>query len=187
LHPKKGLKLLIETFLTLSNRREFQDWRLLLAGNGSPAYVQELRRLVQDKGGDEHVIFTGWLDGREKIAAFRDSALFALPSYQENFGLALLEAMSFGVPVLVSRNIDLATEIEHARAGWVTSLEGDAFAAVLADALLDHQERARRGQAGRRLVDSRFTWSQVAHQLTGFYEQLLSDSNEARSERNAQN
>jgi glycosyltransferase involved in cell wall biosynthesis len=172
LHPKKGLELLLNAFLPLVKQPEFAGWRLVMAGEGEAGYVASLQHLVKKQQGNGSVIFAGWLDGAQKSAALQDAALLALPSFQENFGLCVIEALACGVPVLVSRQVNLAPLIEAASAGWVTSLEPAQLSHTLTDALRDSDARARRGNAGRELVNEKFTWPAVASELIALYQSL---------------
>jgi glycosyltransferase involved in cell wall biosynthesis len=176
LHQKKGLELLLPAFLALIKRRGFADWRLVLAGDGAADYVASLRQLVRAQGGDAHVLFAGWLDGARRQATLQQAALLALTSYQENFGLCVVEAWACGVPVLVSPHVNLAPEIEAAGAGWIAPLERDALEQVLADALGDAAERARRGALGRNLVSTRFAWSAIAVRLCALYDAVAKNA-----------
>ncbi|HWQ14974.1 MAG TPA: glycosyltransferase [Roseiflexaceae bacterium] len=176
LHPKKGLEVFLEAFQQVVRQPALGHWRLVVGGDGEPSYVASLKRLARGMagGGPSAVTFTGWLAGREKAAALRGASLFALPSRQENFGLAVVEAMACGVPVLVSPQVNLAEEVQAAGAGWVAPLDGDHLARVLAEALADADARAARGAAGRRLALERFTWPAVAAQLLELYRSLRS-------------
>jgi len=169
LHFKKGVELLLRAYLDLVREPEFAHWHLVIAGDGDAAYVQSLERLAARDGRGGSVLFTGWLAGSEKTAALRGAALFVLPSRQENFGLAAVEAMVCGVPVLVSSQVNLAEEIKVAGAGWVAALERRALAVALAEALSDEVERHRRGGEGRQLVLRRFTWPTVVRELMALY------------------
>jgi glycosyltransferase involved in cell wall biosynthesis len=174
LHPKKNIELLLEVFLALVKRREAFDWRLVIAGDGEAGYVDSLKRLVKQKDSEQRVLFSGWLDGAERASALRSAALLALPSHQENFGLAAAEALACGVPVVVSEHVNLAPEIEKYGAGWVTSLDAEKFSNTLMEALQDEAECYRRGGAGRELVLQRFSWDEVATQLLNLYETVKS-------------
>jgi glycosyltransferase involved in cell wall biosynthesis len=170
LHHKKGLGLLLPTFLSVVKRPEFSEWRLVLAGEGNAEYVGTLRGLAEKEDPEGRVVFAGWLEGARKMAALRQASVLALTSYQENFGLCVIEALACGVPVVVSPYVNLAPEIEEAGAGWVAPLERGALEDTLAEIMHDAQARARRGAAGRELVRRRFTWSAVADQLAAVYD-----------------
>ena len=175
-HEKKGLDLLIGAFLDVAHRHELQMWRLVIAGDGEPRYMDGLRALAARNGGQELVVFSGWLEGQARLDALRGAGLVAAPSHQENFGLSVVEALACGVPVLVSPHVNLAAEIEAAGAGWVVTLEHAALVASLRDAMRDAGERMRRGRAGRALVCRRFTWSAVGEQLLAVYRKATDQS-----------
>jgi len=170
LHPKKGLEDFIDVFLSATAPGDLRNWRLLLAGNGEPKYVAALERLVQAREATDRVIFTGWLDGEKRRTVLSEASLVALPSRQENFGLAVAEALACGVPVLVSTKVNLAEEIRAAGAGWVTSLDRFSQVATLIQALRAPAERSLRGAAGQKLVAEHFTWRAVGRQLVELYE-----------------
>lgn len=176
LHPIKGLELFLRAFLGVTRREEFRHWRLVVAGEGEPKYVASLKRLAEKQDGDGRVLFTGWVDGAEKVSALQEAALLALPSHHENFGLSLVEALARGVPVLVSTGVNLSQEIAATGAGWVARLEGGDLSKALAEALREERERASRGSAGRELVRSRYTWPVVAAQLADFYRSVARHS-----------
>jgi glycosyltransferase involved in cell wall biosynthesis len=171
LHPKKGLELLLPAFLSLVRRDEFKEWKLVLAGDGDAEYVQSLRDLVEKEKGNEHVIFAGWLEGNRKEAALRNASLLALTSYQENFGLCVIEALAYGVPVVVSADVNLAGEIAAANAGWITEVSASAIEKSLSDAMISESERLKRGKNGRELA-SHFAWPGVTDQLLELYSSI---------------
>lgn len=170
LHPKKGLELFLDVFLEATSAAEHQHWRLVIAGDGDPAYVAGLMQLAQLRNADKRIIFTGWLGGLDKVAALQGAAVLVLPSHQENFGLVVAEALACGVPVLVSSHVNLAAEIVAAEAGWVTPLERPALLATLREALQNDDERRRRGARGRELARTRFTWPVIATELGALYQ-----------------
>ncbi len=117
LHPKKNIELLLRVFLAVTDAPELNDWRLVIAGDGEPDYVGRLKQIVEEQGAGDRVVFTGWLDGAERVSALRNASLLALISHQENFGLAAVEALACGVPVIVSEGVNLASKIEESRRG----------------------------------------------------------------------
>lgn len=172
IHPKKGYELLIESFGALKRQGTFSDWHLIFAGDGDAVYVDQLKKLAESNGLNGDVRFVGWLEGERKFQALKASALLALPSYQENFGISLVEAMACGVPVLVSPQVNLAPEIATAGAGWVTPSNPQTLTETLKEALGNEQERHRRGHNGRKLAN-RFSDKTVAAELIRLYQSLL--------------
>jgi len=168
LHPKKGLDVLIDAFMSLVQKPQFSDWRLMIAGDGPSEYVSMLKA----KAADDRIKFTGWLDGDEKNAVLSGASLLVLPSHQENFGLCVMEALAQSVPVLVSPNVNLAPEIAAANAGWIAAIDRTALEKRLAEALLDRDELTRRGRAGLQLA-LRYSWENSARELADLYRTVI--------------
>jgi glycosyltransferase involved in cell wall biosynthesis len=172
LHPKKGLDVFVEAFVALVRKPEFKDWKLILAGEGPPEYVKALQQRVASHQAEESVLFPGWLEGEAKDAFLRHASLLALPSYHENFGLCVMEALASGVPVLVSPHVNLAHEIAAAGAGWIAAVDARALESALAEALGRDDERGIRGRAGKHLARE-FSCESVASRLNEMYTAVL--------------
>jgi len=169
LDPKKGIDTLIDAFHTVASDRELQPWRLVIAGDGEQAFVQVLRERAARGAAGPRIEFAGWVSGARKRELVRGASLFALASRQENFGIALAEAMAAGVPVVTSPDVNLAPEITAASAGWIAT--DTMLPSILLGAMRDEHGRAERGARGRTLAES-FRWSRVATELTALYESL---------------
>src|SRR5690606_29935476 len=124
-------------------------WRLVIAGDGLPAYVETLREAAARGAAADRIAFTGWVEGIDKRRLVTGATAFASPSAQENFGLSVMEAMAAGVPALVSPGVNLADEIHTASAGWVVERQPAALAACLTRIFDDALDRERRGLAAR--------------------------------------
>jgi glycosyltransferase involved in cell wall biosynthesis len=172
LHPKKGLEVLVDAFLSLMQQPEFQAVRLVLAGEGEASYVQMLKRKVENRHAAQSILFPGWLSGEKKDAVLRNASLLALPSHQENFGVCVIESLTCGVPVLISPHVNLAEQIETAGAGWVAEIDEVKLKTAMAEALGSKSERERRGRAGQDLAKN-FTWPLVATQLNELYQSVV--------------
>jgi glycosyltransferase involved in cell wall biosynthesis len=172
IHPKKGFEMLIKSFAALKKSGSFGDWRLVFAGDGDAGYVDQLKALARQTGLNGDAIFAGWLDGDQKYAALKGASLLAMPSYQENFGISLIEAMAYSVPVLVSPHVNLAPKIKEERAGWITELNKEHLAGTLAEALGSLEERNRRGDKARALAQS-FAAPIIAKKLFDLYQSLI--------------
>jgi glycosyltransferase involved in cell wall biosynthesis len=117
LHEKKGCELLIEAFATMRNSTGAdQPLDLVMAGPASDdEYQRHLRSMTSSQSG---ITFTGMLSGSQKWGAFSGADAFILPSHQENFGIAVVEALACGTPVLISNKVNIWREIEAAGAGY---------------------------------------------------------------------
>lgn len=169
LHPKKGLDVLIDAFLSLVEKPQFAEWRLMIAGDGPIEYVSMLKEKAR---GSSHITFTGWLDGDEKDAVLSGASLLVLPSRQENFGLCVVEALAQSVPVMVSPNVNLAAEIAAANAGWIAPIDKVALVETLTEALADRNELTRRGRAGLQL-SQKYSWENSARELVDLYRVVI--------------
>ena len=173
LHPKKQPEVALAAFAKVCSGDS--STALVIAGPGDGRYITSLERLARRLDIRDQVIFTGPLWGDAAREAYRAAAAFLLPSWQENFGHTVAEAMAAGCPVIVSDRVDLAPDVKAARAGFVTppTIEGttEALRAILEDAAL----REQLGRNGQMLVQERFTWERVVGELTGVYEDVLTD------------
>jgi glycosyltransferase involved in cell wall biosynthesis len=117
LHVKKGCDLLIDAFARAApNDRSLV---LVMAGPADDAYAAELRDRAGRSGAGDRVVFTGMIEGAVKWGALRAADVFILPSHQENFALAVVEALACDLPVLISNQINICREVEDDGAGFV--------------------------------------------------------------------
>ena len=165
LHYKKGLDYLAAAFAIL--RRSVPDAQLVVAGPDEGAREGFLRE-VERYGLTENVCLPGPLYGERKRAALRGAACFCLPSRQEGFSVAVLEAMASRLPVVISEACHFP-EVAQYGAGRVVPLEPEQIAAGLCQVLQDRGAAERMGRAGFELVQSRYTWSQIATHMTAAY------------------
>jgi glycosyltransferase involved in cell wall biosynthesis len=120
LHPKKAPDLLIKAFGKFLSGQPQDAPKLVLGGPPcSATFDRELRRLVSENCPPGKVTFTGMLSGSLKWGAYHGAEAFILPSHQENFGVALVEALGCGLPALISNQVDIGAEIEASRAGFI--------------------------------------------------------------------
>jgi glycosyltransferase involved in cell wall biosynthesis len=169
LHYKKGLDYLADAFAQLHGKRP--DWRLVVAGpDGGERHPFEQRVGRLQLNGSVRVV--GPVYGAEKFDLLKSAACFCLPSRQEGFSVAILEAMACRVPVVVSENCHFP-EVADVGAGRVVPLDANAVATALLEVTTaDPDQRRRMGDAGRRLVEERFTWDKVAARSVDAYDRV---------------
>jgi len=169
LDPIKGLDLLLPAFAIL--QRRFPDTALVIAGDGDPHYIASLHHQARQLRLEDSILWTGFLKGEEKQAALADSDLYVLPSYSENFGVAVVEAMGAGIPVVVSDQVGIHREISGAGAGLVTECSVERLAAALIQACESPEWRRSASESAIRLA-ARFSPVLIAKQLVDLYDQI---------------
>ncbi len=142
---------------------------LVIAGNDDENYQPRLEALAREAGVADRTHFVGPVGSARKWALIRGAAAFALPSYSENFGNVILEAMVCGVPVVVTPEVGLAQAVAAAQAGLVVSGEPQGLGEAIAGLLADPQARRRMGEAGRVAAIERYSWDSVADAMQAVY------------------
>jgi glycosyltransferase involved in cell wall biosynthesis len=170
LDAKKGLDLLLPAFARVRTRYPIAS--LVLAGSGDAAFVARLQREAARLGIDSDVLWTGFLSGEDKWAALADADLFVLPSYSENFGVAAVEAMACGLPVVVSDQVGIHQEIAAAQAGLVVRCDVEALTAACSQLLGDAPLRTVMGRNGQVLARTSFSLEAVTKRLVNLYAEL---------------
>lgn len=167
LHKKKGLDVLAEAYRIY--RQKGGQARLRIVGPDEGArdtFEKDIRRadLV------DHIDICEPAYGAAKYPLMHNARCFCLPSYQEGFSMALLEAAACGTPLVISTECHFPEVAEH-DAGVVLPLEAHAFADALIDLTAPENEISRQqtGRNARNLVRDRFTWESIAEQLEGYY------------------
>ncbi|MFQ5850573.1 MAG: glycosyltransferase [Candidatus Binatia bacterium] len=170
--PKKGLPLLLRAVRQLKNQGI--DAELTVAGYGKPFYMAEMEGLAHRLSIEEQVHFSGFVAGRDKRRCLAAADVFVLPSYHENFGVAVTEAMAAGLPVIISDQVALAQEVEESRAGRVIPAGSvDALAEAIEEIATDVTKQKDMGYRARKLVEQRFTWSRAGKQLADLYRAVI--------------
>jgi glycosyltransferase involved in cell wall biosynthesis len=172
LDHKKGLDRLIPAISVLAKKRD--NFAVVVAGSGDREYEARIRDLVRKQGLKEKIIFTGFLHEQAKLDLLRDADVFVLPSYDENFGIAVIEAMAVGAPVVISHNVGIHHQVTEYGAGLVTSCEPGDIAQALSTLLENESLRRKMGENGRRVVAEQFTWEKIATGLMELYQAILS-------------
>jgi glycosyltransferase involved in cell wall biosynthesis len=168
-HPKKRPDFLIEVLKHLDQNK----FHLILAGDGEPEYRQFLEHSIVAAGLQDRVTLPGFLMGTAKALALYGSDAFVLPSYGENFGIAVAEAMAVGLPVVITPDVEIAEEIRAADAGWVIPGTTAAWIDALEEVLTQPERRHNRGQNAQHLAQIRYHWDVIGEALVREYDRVL--------------
>lgn len=169
---KKGLDRLLHALARV------ERVRLVIAGNDEEQYQPVVETLARQLGVSDRVTFTGGVGGADKVALLRGARCLVLPSYSENFGNVVVEAMAAGCPVVVTPEVGLAPVVHATGAGIVADGASDALAAAMTSVLADPRRRAVMGQRGIETA-ARFSWAAVAEQMERLYVSMVRERSHA--------
>ncbi len=169
LNFKKGLDILAQAFGALARDRD--DIHLVIAGPDD-GMGEMTTGWLREQGALGKTTFTGMVLGDDKRALLGDADIFVLPSFSENFGIAVVEAMASGLAVVISDRVNIWREIEAAGAGRVAPPEAGPFARELSALLDDAALRRAMGASGRRLARDAFSSERMGDRLEALYETI---------------
>jgi glycosyltransferase involved in cell wall biosynthesis len=167
LNWKKGIDRLIPAMAQIRNAD------LLLAGNDEENYRPELEALARRCGVFDQVRFLGPVDDERKWSLLSSAKILALPSYSENFGNVVLEAMAARCPVIVTPEVGIADVVLEAQCGIVTQGDPEKLGLEIKRLLADAELRENMGRAGRYVVESKYAWRGIAQQMLDLYNDIL--------------
>ena len=171
IHPKKGLDLLVRAWAGLDPR--FGEWLLVIAGSGDPEYVRQCQRMIEELGLRDRCLWVGQVDESQKIWLYQHAGCYVLPSYSENFGNTVAEALAHETPVITTPHT-VWTDLPAEGCGWIAETDPQALRDAISTALdLDASERQRMGRSGRRLIEKRYSLKSVLDQLDRVYTWML--------------
>ena len=170
LNFKKGIDVLIRGFAEAVDAG--LDAHLVLAGpdGGDRGRIESW---INERGLRPRTTLTGMVGGAEKLSLLADADLFALSSWTENFGIAVIEAMACGLPVAISDRVNLWPSVAEADAGWVAPVDSCAFRDIILEALSDPSRARGKGARGRALVHERYAWRRIAPIQEAAYASVL--------------
>jgi glycosyltransferase involved in cell wall biosynthesis len=169
LSHKKGLDVLIRAFAIIA--REIPAARLAIVGPDDEGLTPALRVLAEREHVADRVVFAGMLQGEEKLSALAAADVWALPSMTENFGNAIVEAMAAGVPVVISPEVNIATDVARECAGVIAERTPEVFATEILTLLRNEARRHEIAERGRAFT-RRYDWSVVGPRLAAMYEDV---------------
>lgn len=164
---KKGLDRLVAA---LANA---PDLNLVIAGNDDENYRPTIEKLAAELGVTRRIYYVGFVDGQTKRALLSNATLLVLPSYSENFGNVVLEAMAVGTPVVVTPEVGAASIVSETHSGIVVDGDPILLARALADLTSNVQSRQEMGSNARAAARS-FGWDAIAERFELQYRLLAS-------------
>jgi glycosyltransferase involved in cell wall biosynthesis len=172
IHEKKGIEILMDAWKKLNNK----DWQLEIAGDGESAYVEKLKKSIRTSD-LPNLKLVGPQYGTAKWDFLKSADIFVLPTYSENFGIVVAEALAVGVPVITTTGTPWQ-ELETHHCGWWIDLSVENLIKTLAAAMqTDNSQLKKMGQRGRKLITQNYDVNEVAKAIKNVYNKILGFDN----------
>lgn len=171
LHAKKGVDVLIRAMQSVIAERP--DARLAIVGPPDPvSFNKQVLRWVEESGIETQTVVPGVAGPEMRLEAFADADVYVLPSYAENFGFSVFEAMACGLPVIVSDKLNYAAEIAQTGAGLAVPRTPEQFSAAILNLVDQPDVRSEMGARGR-LLASKYSLEETAAKVETALESIL--------------
>ena len=169
---KKGLDILIDGFARLYSERK--DIHLVIAGkDDGDGYESKVKSWVQDRGLNNAVSFVGLLTGKEKLKAFYGSDVFILPSYSENFGVAIIEALACGIPVITTAKVGIWRELKEYDSAIIIEPTAEGVYKSLKNWLEMGEKAKEMTERGKKMVEELYHIDKVADKMIEMYREVI--------------
>ena len=168
LHKKKGIEFLIEAWSRINPSRK-SGWTVEIVGNGSQSYIDHLQNYCLNLGVHESLNISPPLYGPEKLKMYQEASFFVLPTFSENYGVVVAEALACGTPVITTKGAPWEDLIRCNCGLWI-----DIGTAPLIDALermlsFTPEKLQEMGNNGRKLIEEKYSMASVANQMHSLY------------------
>jgi len=167
IHVKKGIEFLLEAIALLKNKLE--GYIIEIAGEGDKDYIIQLKQKTTELHIDSFIHFCGGVYGNQKWELFQEADVFVLPTFSENFGIVVAEALASGTPVITTKGTPWE-ELETAHCGWWTEIGTQPIVNALNKFLqLTDSELENMGRNGRKLIEQKYSSQKMAKDMIELY------------------
>jgi glycosyltransferase involved in cell wall biosynthesis len=180
LHPKKGIENLLEACRKLalsqavqssgSGEASWRDWSLVVAGTGDPVYTKTLEERIKKLGLDQRVTMVGEIVGKAKGELFGNADMLVAPSYSENFGMVIAEALAHGVPVVAGKGMPWQDVAKIGCGMWV---DNDPDTLSTSIQRMSQLPLEAMGFKGRRWMERDYSWEFTARRMIELYKESI--------------
>ncbi|QIF04491.1 glycosyltransferase [Roseimicrobium sp. ORNL1] len=172
--PKKGIELLLQAFARTCAKTS--DIMLVVVGSGTETYEASLKHLAAELNLGNRVLWTGFLDGEDKLSVLSAAEIYFLPSYSENFGIALVEAMAAGLPCIATSHVAIAEDAAKHGAVIQVPSEVDAIAQATDRLLANPSEGQHLARQAALYTRQHLSLPAMGRALKSLYQELLSEA-----------
>lgn len=169
IHPKKGLLDLVEAWAIVRQ----PGWKIVIAGGDEAGHLAKVEALIRAKGLESDFEFLGFVEGESKQACFDKADVFILPTYSENFGIAIVEALASELPVITTTGAPWSDLVEHHCGWWVEPGVQGISSAMTAAMACEPAKLKEMGRRGRQLVVKNYSWKIIGEEALNVTSWLL--------------
>jgi|LSQX01.3.fsa_nt_gb glycosyltransferase involved in cell wall biosynthesis len=177
--PKKGIETLINAWISIPEEYK-KDWIIRIVGEGdkgvNTSYTAKIKQIINDKNLTETVKVVGPKYGEDKINEYKNANLFVLPTYSENFGMVIAEAMVSGVPVITTKGTPWQVLNEKSLGWWIENTEYDLKETLIEAMSLGEDIRIEMGLKSRQFIIDNYSMEQVTSKYQLLYRGVLDKS-----------
>lgn len=172
IHHKKGIELLIQAWKEL-DKSIINNWEVEIVGNGESEYINSLKKLIKQFSLEKSIKISKPVFGEAKIKKYQSADVFVLPTYSENFGIVVAEALALKVPVITTKGTPWE-DLETYNCGQWIDIGKDPLKQSLRHMLSKSaKELSELGENGRTLIKNKYSMTSVATQMTHLYQWIL--------------
>ncbi|WP_299666354.1 glycosyltransferase [uncultured Polaribacter sp.] len=172
IHPKKGIENLIEAWKELDKSIK-KGWVIEIVGNGEPKYIQKLQELIRESKLENQIFILSPVFGSDKIKLYREASLFVLPTFSENFGVVIAEALASYTPVITTKGAPWI-DLEKYNCGWWIDIGVKPLRNTLEEAMsISEKTILEKGKNGRMLIEQKYSIDAVARKMITLYNWIL--------------
>ena len=176
INVKKGLLNLVTAWSIVKPN----GWRLQLVGPDEDNHLSEIYAVAKKLGIENDIDYLGELDGLEKEQVYLSADIFVLPTFSENFGVVVPEALSYGLPVITTKGAPWS-DLQKFSCGWWIDIGVSALVVALSESTsLTNEERIEMGKRGQNYV-LRYDWLKISEQFFNLYQWLLNEESKPDS------
>ncbi len=169
----KGIDIMLEAFAKNKEILLENNCTLDIYGPDILGRREQIEKIITDKDLGELVFIHKQVGGEEKINKYFESDIFIQTSRNEGMPVGILEALSLGMPCIITDGTNLGNIVEQYNAGWKSETNIDKLAEMIKKAILEKESLKEKSQKAIKLIDENFSWNEISERLSNVYNELL--------------